>query len=204
MIASQLLLSFLLLLLLPTLSPAWTCYPPQHLLPLRQDCVALILGLHHLSTLPADEADKRWSRHLPTTSRTEQLPKWYYIVDEQRPPNTCTILVDAATDRDDAAVGNFGLRDVVSAGKAVYEACLVNKGQVGLEFPSEDAYIVAKMLRLDRSPPGIMEGPMDGKALGGWRNRGRGREREVRLPDGRGVLHIADVVPGRRRNVSEF
>ncbi|KAL9007905.1 MAG: hypothetical protein Q9173_006913, partial [Seirophora scorigena] len=134
------------LFILPALSWAWICFPPPHLLPTRADCAALLFGLHHMSTLPADEGAKRWSRQLATGPRTEQLPKWFYIVEERHPaapPTTCAILVDAPPHHH-AAVGTFGLHDVVDAGMAVYKECLGKREQLGLEFPGEEV-IFAKV-----------------------------------------------------------
>ncbi|KAI4168720.1 MAG: hypothetical protein LQ343_006156 [Gyalolechia ehrenbergii] len=190
-----------LILILPTLSLAWICYPPTHLLPESVDCVALILGLEQLSRLPADEGAKRWSRHLPSTERTEQLPKWYYIVEEQRPA-TCAIVVDA-DEREPSIVATFRLEDVVDAAKIVYSRCLIQKGQVGLEFPSEEGHVFAKVERLDRLPPGLLQlgtGGADGKGDGDGKNGG---VRKEVLPNGMGVLYIADTEPGWRRNISE-
>ncbi|KAI4094924.1 MAG: hypothetical protein LQ344_001969 [Seirophora lacunosa] len=185
----------LLLLLLPTLTSAWICFPPPHLLPTRPDCAALLLGLHHMSTLPADIGAKRWSRHLPTGPRTEQLPKYFYVVDERAPPTTCAIVVDAAPGHH-AAVGAFGVRDVVHAGKEVYRECLGKKEQVGLEFPGEEGEIFAKVVRWEGVPP--LRGGR-GRLNGG---EGWGRRREVNLPGGGGVVVVLDGGPGWERNFS--
>ncbi|KAI4273320.1 MAG: hypothetical protein L6R38_006364, partial [Xanthoria sp. 2 TBL-2021] len=120
-------LTIFLIFFLPALSSAWICFPPAHLLPDRVDCVALILGLDHLSKVPPDAGAKRWGRHLSTTPHTEKLPRWYYLVDEAHPPATCAIVVDSGGDPRE--VDTFHLADVVDAAKAVYRNCLIEKGQ---------------------------------------------------------------------------
>lgn len=185
----------LLVILLPAFSLAWVCYPPPHLLPDHLDCVALILGLAHISRLPADRDIKRWSPHLPTTEHTEQLPKWYYLVDEQQPPATCAIVVDA-DERDPSVVAMFRLRDVVDAAQVVYTQCLHNRQQVGLEFPSEeDGRVFAKIVRLDGLPPRLLR-------LGKEDMVKAGEVRKEVLPRGRGTIYIADAGFRRLSNVS--
>ncbi|KAL8836474.1 MAG: hypothetical protein Q9170_002907 [Blastenia crenularia] len=179
-----------LLTLLPALSSAWICFPPVQALPTRTDCVALILGLDHISKLPADQGAKRWGRHLSTGPRTEKLPRWYYIVNEAHPPATCAIMVDSGGDPGE--VDTFLLADVVDAAKDVYSACLVEKGQVGLEFPG-NGHIYAQLKRLDTTP---------GKLNVASEGNGNGLGRTEALPDGR-VLYILDTEPGTQRNGSQ-
>ncbi len=136
-----------------TFTTAYICYPTPHLLPSRVDCVALILGLSHLARQPRDEGAKRWGRPLSTGPRTEKLPRWYYLVHEAQPPATCALVVDAGGDASE--VDLFSLADVVDAGKEVYSNCLIEKGQVGLEFPGE-GHIFVRLLRLDGHPRGLL------------------------------------------------
>ncbi|KAL8941857.1 MAG: hypothetical protein Q9216_002001 [Gyalolechia sp. 2 TL-2023] len=184
------------LILLPTLSLAWVCYPPPHLIPDRVDCVALILGLEHLATQPADEAVKRWGRHLPTTPRTEQLPRWYYLVDERLPPASCAVLVDAMESEPDV-VADFRLEDVARAAKTIYSQCLVSRGQVGLEFPTEEYRVVARLQRLDGFPSRLLRiGTGDGTGEED-QDESKGEIRREMLPNGMGVLYISNAEPGR-------
>lgn len=85
------------------------------------------------------------------------------------------------------------LADVVDAAKAVYKNCLIEKGQVGLEFPGE-GHIFAQVMRLDGVPVG-------GLGVGGG-GMGEGEGRRVVLPEGKGVLYISDSDPGQRLNDS--
>ena len=192
MLANPLLFS-LLLLLLPSLpfTTAHICFPPTHALPTRVDCVALILGLSHLARQPRDEGAKRWGRTLSTGPRTEKLPRWYYLVDETQPPATCALVVDAGGEASE--VDSFSLADVVDSAKEVYSNCLIEKGQVGLEFPGE-GHIFVRLLRLDGHPRGLLG--VDHIAIG---------EREGKrmvVPGGRGVLYVSESEPGRLQNVS--
>ncbi|KAL8942692.1 MAG: hypothetical protein Q9211_001290 [Gyalolechia sp. 1 TL-2023] len=192
---------FPLLLILPNLSFAWICYPPAHLLPTRDDCEALINGLYYLSRTPPDAGVKNWGRHLPSTEFTEQLPRLYYVVN--KPPSTCGILVDTH-ESDASVVATFRLVDVADAVQVVYTQCLNQRHQVGLEFPTEEARVFAKVIRLDGLPSRLLK-------LGPWRADGHGNavgedggvRREV-LPNGMGVLYIADAEPGWRRNISRI
>ncbi|KAL9593443.1 MAG: hypothetical protein Q9219_007554 [cf. Caloplaca sp. 3 TL-2023] len=142
------LVQLLLYFLLPQLSLSWTCFSPPHLLPTRRDCAALLIGLEYLSTRPPDAGIKRWSRHLPTTPNTENLPRLYYIVDEEEAPATCAVIVDVAEGRDTSVVDVFGLVDVVRVAKVVYRECLHRRNEVGLEFPGEHG-VAAKLVRVD-------------------------------------------------------
>ena len=142
MMMSQTLL--LLLLLSPTIILAWVCNPPTHLLPTRFDCLILINGLDELSRNPIENQLKRWSRHLPSTAHTEQLPKWFYVVAPGDPPTTCAIEVDAADAYD---VDTFSLSDIVQASKTVCIECLGRRKQLGLEFPTEGGHSYVKLVR---------------------------------------------------------
>ncbi|KAI4239074.1 MAG: hypothetical protein LQ349_000651 [Xanthoria aureola] len=184
-------LPLLLLLILPT--TAYVCYP-THPLPYRTDCMTLILGLSHLSKQPRDIANKHWGRTLSTGPRTEMLPRWYYLVDESQPAATCGIVVDAGGDPRE--VGVFSLADVVEAMRMVYRRCLVEKGQVGLEFPGE-GHIFAKLMRLE-GPPGLALAK-----AGGGRVEEQEQERRVVVPavaggKGKGVLVMSGMEPGER------
>ncbi|KAL8950605.1 MAG: hypothetical protein Q9222_003360 [Ikaeria aurantiellina] len=140
-----------------------------------------------MSTLPADRDIKQWGRHLATSAITEKLPRLYYIVDEADPPATCSIVVDSGDDPNE--VDSFSLADVVHAIKIVYSQCLVEKGQVGLEFPGE-GHIFAQIKRLDTVGLALMMG-------------GEANVTEKRfLPGGR-VLYVSEVEPGGHLNGSE-
>lgn len=180
----------LLLLLSPLSSFAWICFPPPHLLPTSSDCLTLIAGMDYLSNLPRNRVKKRWGRHFPSTPMTERLPKWYYI-EEHRQPSTCAIVVDVQ-DAYSSTVESFRLEDVTRAGMEVYAQCLLQKGQIGLDFPSEEGHAFAKMERMDVPP--ILR-------LGAALGEGRGVRRVV-LPGGQGVLIVSDAPSGGRRNVS--
>lgn len=183
-----------LLILLPTISLAWICFPPPHLLPTSEDCLALIFGLDYLSRV--DTEAKRWGRHLPSTTQTEQLPKWFDVVDGQGRHSTCAIVVDVAP-LDSAAVGHFRIKDVADAAKSVFVQCLIKRGQVGLGFPSEDTHMFAKVVRYDRVSSPVVPPPRAGRI---------DREGNVRmqaLPHGKGFLYIGSGEPRERHNVSE-
>lgn len=157
--------------------------------------MTLILGLSHISKQPRDIANKHWGRTLSTGPRTEMLPRWYYLVDEAKPAATCGIVVDAGGDPRE--VGVFSLADVVEAMRAVYRRCLVEKGQVGLEFPGE-GHIFAKLARLEGAP-----GVALAKA-GGLRAKEQEQERRVVVPvaaageKGKGFLVMSGIEPGER------
>lgn len=132
---------------------------------------------------------------MPTGPRTEKLLRWYYLVDERSPPATCTIEVDSGGDPTE--VGTFLLADVVDAAKVIYGHCLIDKGQVGLEFPSEGHNFV-RLMRLDRVPSrGV-------GTVGGGMGPGEGELRRVEVPGGKGVFVVSDREPGLGRNVSNF
>ena len=93
------------------------------------------------------------------------------------------------------AVGTFRLGDVVEAGRAVYTECLARRGQLGLEFPTEEAHVYAKIVRVDE--------PMRGSGL--TRFEGGGDDGEVEwerwvLPGQMGVLYASPDDPGNRTN----
>ncbi|KAL9628736.1 MAG: hypothetical protein Q9204_005698, partial [Flavoplaca sp. TL-2023a] len=134
---------------------------------------------------PRDEGAKRWGRPLSTGPRTEKLPRWYYLVDETQPPATCALVVDAGGDASE--VDLFSLADVVDAAKQVYGNCLIEKGQVGLEFPGE-GHIFVRLLRLDAVP----------RVALGVEEQGR----SVVEPGRRGVLYVSGSEPGRAQNIS--
>ncbi len=124
------------------------------------------------------------------------LPRWYYLVDEAQPAATCGIVVDAGGDPRE--VGVFSLADVVEAMRTVYRRCLVEKGQVGLEFPGE-GHIFAKLMRLEGAP-----GVALAKA-GGLRAEEQEQEQERRVVvpvtaagKGKGVLVMSGMGPGER------
>lgn len=181
--------------LLTSLSSAWVCYPPPQLLPVSSDCVALLEALTTLSHDPLENRVKRWSRHLASAALTEKLPKYFYLVDSQQPRSTtCAITVDAAG-ADFFAVGTFRLADVVEAGRAVYAECLARRGQLGLEFPSEEGHVYAKIVRVDGAMrgSGLLANFEDGDDEGiGW-------ERWV-VPGQMGVLYASRNDPGNGDN----
>lgn len=102
------------------------------------------------------------------------------------------IVIDAAPNEHSAVV-TFRLGDVVNAAQVVFAECLVRKGAIGIEFPADAGPVFAKMERLDAVPPGVLQ--PGSRQLG--REKGDG-VRRVQLPDGRGVLHIVDGLPGWR------
>ncbi|KAL9020940.1 MAG: hypothetical protein Q9185_001903, partial [Variospora sp. 1 TL-2023] len=195
---------YLLLLLLPNLCTPHICYPPPMLLPLPPDCLALIASIDAFSRF--SPRYKRWGRHLPASTLTEPLPKYYFLEKEdygagggggttQSPPRrststgtgtgTCVLVVDVAAGAGagagvdpSTAVDSFGLVDVARAAREVYARCLLGRGQVGLEFPSEEGHVYVKVARLDGRPPG---------GVGAGRRRTAGR---VRLEGGKGWLRI--------------
>ncbi|KAI4174878.1 MAG: hypothetical protein LQ346_008163 [Caloplaca aetnensis] len=192
---SQLPILLSLLVLSPLSSLAWICFPPPHLLPPTRDCLTLIAGIDYLSNLPRERIPKRWARHFTSTAMTERLPKWYWI-DNKQEPNACGIVVDV-DDRDTAAVDTFRLEDVARAATEVYAQCLMQRGQIGLDFPSEGGHAFAKVMRLVGPPPGLR--------LGAEMVDEGNREENVRrlvLPNGKGVLFVSDTEPGGRRNIS--
>ncbi len=195
MLISQLPVLILLLVLSPRSSLAWICFPPPHLLPPMRDCLTLIAGIDYLSNMPREQIRKRWGRHFTSTAMTERLPKWYWI-DNRGEPNACGIVVDV-DDRYIAAVDTFRLEDVARAATEVYAQCLLQRGQIGLDFPSEGGHAFAKVMRLVGPPPVLR--------LGAEMADEGNKEESVRrlvLPNGKGVLFVADTEPGGRRNVS--
>lgn len=184
-------LSLFLLAFSPTLSFAWICFPPPGIRPISRDCRTLILGLKELSLLPHENHLQRWGRHLPTTAlRTVHLPKWYWLDEGPQPPTTCAVVVDV-DGIDFFAVDTFRLKDVAAAAQTVYAQCLSQRDQLGLEFPSEEAHVYAKVVRFGGAPgPGLMRGDR------------KGGVRRVVLPGARVVLVISDEGPGGERNGS--
>ena len=78
----------------------------------------------------------------------------------------------------------------------VYRRCLVEKGQVGLEFPGE-GHIFAKLMRLE-GPPGLALAK-----AGGLRVEEQEQERRVVVPaaaggEGKGILVMSGMEPGQR------
>ena len=180
---------------LSTLSRAWVCYPPPHLLPTDMDCLNLIMALDRLRYKPEENRMKVWSRHLSSTSHTEMLPRWYHIVDPSKPPSTCAILVDAAANDD---VATFRLTDVVSASMVVHTYCLTQRRQVGLEFPSENGHVFAKIVRMTAGVPQLLRPGMD-VAENGTRMKDWSR---WKLPHGDGFLYMSGENPRGSSNAS--
>ncbi|KAI4218302.1 MAG: hypothetical protein L6R36_009026 [Xanthoria steineri] len=167
-----------ILLTLLAFSSAYVCFPPPGPLPLYRDCLALVNGIEWLSRQPYENLAKQWGRHLATSAHTEKLPRWYYI-EERQPSTTCMVLVDV----EGAAfysVGTFPLRNVAVAADVAYHDCLIGKQQIGLEFPSEESHIYAKVMRLEGRPH-----------LKKFGVASEERWRRVVLPD-RSVLVVAD------------
>ena len=187
------------IILFSALASSWICYPPVQLLPTGQDCLTLINGLDFLSRNPAENLPKQWSRHLSTTPLTEQLPKWFYIVDEARPPTTCAIVVDVEGAGSFSAVSTFRLGDVVDAAAAVCRECLARRKQLGLEFPTEEGHVFAKLVRLDETPHPQLLKP--GLTLQHGQNETVNWEKWV-LPNGEGVLYSSSEDPGGVSNHS--
>ena len=173
-------LSLFTLLSLSSLSSAWVCFPAPDILPVASDCVAVINGIDWFSRLPGENVQKRWGRHLPVTPDTETLPRWYWIEGRQ-PPTTCAVVLDV-DGMDFWEIDTFRLSAVARATTTVYSKCLVNKGQIGLDFPSEEGHVYAKLERLSGRPP----------LLGLPKGSGNGTAQGVVLPDN-SVLYIADA-----------
>ncbi|KAL8901924.1 MAG: hypothetical protein Q9207_004965 [Kuettlingeria erythrocarpa] len=194
MLTSQLPILLFLLLLSPLSSLAWICFPPPHLLPPTRDCLTRIAGIDYLSNMPREQIRKRWGRHFASTAMTERLPKWYWI-DNRGEPNACAIVVDV-DDRYATVVDIFRLEDVARAATEVYAQCLLQRGQIGLDFPSEEGRAFAKVMRLVGPPPVLRLGAemVDEEK--------KKNVRRLILPNGRGVLFVSDTEPGGRHNVS--
>lgn len=79
------------------------------------------------------------------------------------------------------SVGTFPLRNVAVAADVAYHGCLIGKQQIGLEFPSEESHIYAKVMRLEGRPH-----------LKKFGVASEERWRRVVLPD-RSVLVVADA-----------
>ncbi|KAL8680028.1 MAG: hypothetical protein Q9186_003746 [Xanthomendoza sp. 1 TL-2023] len=169
------------LLALLTLTTAYVCFPPPGSLPIFGDCHELIESVKAMSRRPSGRGIREWSRHLPTTRSSENLPRWYYVERREaaESPSTCILVVDVAA-KDMAAVERFALRNVVEAAEQVLFHCLIEKKQIGLEFPGDEGPTFVQVEKLDKAP--ILRMGMDGKGEG---------LRRVRLPGGE-VLVVAD------------
>lgn len=94
---------------------------------------------------------------------------------------------------DDASyVGTFPLRNVAVAAEIAFYECMVGKGQIGLEFPTEEGHVFVKIYLSDT--------PAAARRVG----RGREGGRRVKLPDGNvlvvvgGAGLVEDAVGGNR------
>ncbi|KAL8859872.1 MAG: hypothetical protein Q9178_003705 [Gyalolechia marmorata] len=186
--------TLLSLLSLFTLSSSYVCFPPFGPLPTYHDCITLMNALDILSHQPDADIAKHWGRHVPTTAHSENLPRWYYVEEELQPPTTCAVVVDV-DGMELSYVETFSLRDVVEAAHIAFFECLVERAQIGLDFPAEWGHVYAKMMRMDGRPLARL-----GRGAGG------GSRRRVVLPDKK-VLNIvsgARLIEGiARGNLSE-
>lgn len=107
------------------------CHPPARgILPQTPHCAELIRQLLTASHAPGVLRAKDWGRRLNNTPTTVHLPKTYWISGAG--PTTCGVQVDVDP-RFPEAVERFGLMEVAYAAEHALSACLVRKGEVGME-----------------------------------------------------------------------
>ncbi|KAL8817958.1 MAG: hypothetical protein Q9191_008043 [Dirinaria sp. TL-2023a] len=125
------------------------CFHTRSALPVLFHCRDLTNAIAWLAHQPGENDLKSWGRHLPTTARTQSLPKLYYIVGAVL-RTTCAVQVDV--DQTDAlAVDSFRQSDVAVSASNVVDRCLVRQQLLGSDFPGEAAHVYVMILRIDAS-----------------------------------------------------
>lgn len=141
------LLSFLLLSILP-FSFSLDCYPPPRRgqLPILNHCNDLVHALILSARLPRHNEAKTWGRGLPSSTRTEHLPKVYWLPG--RGPQTCALHLDVDPLYPDATEV-FNLEAIGIAAARIVNLCLVQRRQLGRDSLGRTGRVVGKIVRTD-------------------------------------------------------
>ncbi|KAL8851867.1 MAG: hypothetical protein Q9221_003189, partial [Calogaya cf. arnoldii] len=140
-------LPLLLLSILP-FAKSLDCYPPpaRTQLPILEHCQELVYALTVASREPFKNTPKEWGRGLPSTDRTEYLPKIYWLPG--RGPRMCGISMDVDPLFPDAKE-TFRLSDIAVATTRLVNICLIGKREIGRDFLGRTGKVVAKLVRTD-------------------------------------------------------
>lgn len=124
----------------------------------------------HASRLPYKNDPKQWGRGLPTTDKSEYLPKRYWLPAKDPMHRTCALAVDAdplfPDTRETFRLGNIGY-----AGVRIVNACLIGRREVGRDGLGRGGRVFAKLERWDEPRGGVLRPTMMGMGRGGLRYR---------------------------------